>query len=163
MAGYVYIMGRHHGVTSGEIDDQIEHLEKTIRSKLPAGTKWHGKYCIQRRRRVHPSLLRKRLIFTFAGRKGLKHLDEIWYQTWIFVIYLRIEGNLREYSLRTLLGLHMTVERLECTDGRRLDRVTSCMLQLTVEIPWSDNWQAANEGYKDCRYFGKRFEIGRHI
>jgi hypothetical protein len=71
-----------------------------------------------------PFLAPKELIFTFAGQKGLNRLDEIWYQTWIFVVNLEIKSDFRGDLLRTLLGLLMTVERMECTDATGLDAVT---------------------------------------
>lgn len=90
-------------------------------------------------------------------------MDEIWYQTWIFEVNLKIEGNFKESLIRTLLGLDMTVERMGCTDGRGLDAVTKCMLQLRNKIPWLEDSRARKEDSKDCWYFGKRFEIGRHV
>ncbi|KAJ5642276.1 hypothetical protein N7490_006276 [Penicillium lividum] len=156
MVHYVHVIGRKHGVTSSKIDDQIGRLEETIGFALPEGSKWHGIYYHQGRKRVHPSWFRKELIFAFAGHKGLKRLDEIWYQTWIFVVNLKIEGGFQESLIRKLLGLDMTVERVECTDGGRLDELTKCMLQLKNEIPWLDNGQARKEDPKGCFYFGKR-------
>ena len=160
---YVHIIGRQHGVTPSKIEDQIRRLEETMGSALPEGSQWHGMFYHQGRKRVHPSWFRKKLIFAFAGHKGLKRLDEIWYQTWIFVVNLKIEGNSQERLIRTLLDLHMTTERLEYTDGRQLDALTKCMLHLKNEIPWLDNGQARKEDPKGCWYFGKRFEIGRHV
>lgn len=90
-------------------------------------------------------------------------MDEIWYQTWIFVINLEIEDNVRVGIIRTLLGLHMTVKRMDCTDGRGLDAVTKSMLQLRNEIPWFKDREVRKEDSKGCWYFGKWFKIGRHI
>jgi hypothetical protein len=163
MVRYVHIVGRQHGVTPSKIGDKIRRLEETIRLALPEGSKWHGMYYHQRRKRAHPSWLRKELIFTFAGQKGLKRLDEIWYQTWIFVVNLEIESDFREDLLQTLFGLLMTVERMECTDATGLDAVTKCMLQIRNEIPWLEDREAKKEDSKGCSYFGKWFELGRHI
>jgi hypothetical protein len=127
------------------------------------GSEWHGMSYRQSRKRIHPSWFRKEIIFAFAGHKGLKRLDEIWYQTWIFVVNLKIEGDFNENIVRTVLGLDMTVERIEFTDGGRLDALTKCMLQLRNEIPWLENGQARKEDPEGCWYFGKRFEIGRHV
>ena len=57
----------------------------------------------------------------------------------------------------------MTVERVELTDEGRLDALTKRMLQLRNEILWLDDGQAGMEDPKRCRYFGKQFEIGRHV
>ncbi|KAJ5559518.1 hypothetical protein N7513_001933 [Penicillium frequentans] len=163
MVHYVHVIGRQHGITSSNIDDHIERLEKTIRFALPKGSKWHGMYHHQIRKRVHPSWFRKELIFTFAGQKGLKRLEEIWCQTWIFVINLRIEGDFEDGLVPTLLGLDMTVERVGFTDGRRLDELTRCMLQLRNEIPHPDNGKATEVHPESRGYFGEWFDIGRHI
>lgn len=163
MVHYVYVIGRQHGVTSSKTDAQIRRLEKTINFALPKGSTWHGMYYHQDRKRAHPSWFRKELIFAFAGHKGLNRLDEIWYQTWIFKVNLKIEGGSKEGDIRTLLGLDMTVERIECTDGRGLDAVTKCMLQLRDTIPWFQDGQARKEDPNICTYFGKWFEIGRHV
>lgn len=64
-----------------------------------------------------------KLIFTFAGHKGLKRSDEIWYQTWIFVVNLKIEGNSQKRLIRTLLAPDMTMERVEYTDEKRSSMV----------------------------------------
>lgn len=76
---------------------------------------------------------------------------------------MEIEGDFKEGLIRTLLGLEMTVERMESTDGRGLDAVTKCILQLRNKIPWLEDRQVRKEDSKGCRYFGEWFEIGRHI
>jgi hypothetical protein len=81
----------------------------------------------------------------------------------VFVINLEIEGDFKEGLIRTLLGLDMTVERMECTEGKGLDAVTKCMLELRNKIPWLEDRQAETEDSKGCQYFGKWFKIGRHI
>ena len=163
MIQYVHVVGRQHGVTPNTTDDRIGRLEETIKLALPEGSKWHGMFYHQGRKRVHPSWFRKQLILAFAGHKGLKDLDRIWYQTWIFVVNLEIEGDFREGPMRTILGLDMTLERMECTDGSGLDAVTRSMLQLRNEIPWLQDRQARRGDSEGCVYFGKWFEIGRHI
>ncbi len=163
MTHYIHVIGRQHGVSPSKIDDQIERLEKTIKFALPEDSKWHGIYYHQGRKRVHPSWLRKELIFAFMGRKGLKRLDEIWYQTWIFAVNLKIEGVFTESLIQRLLRLYMTVERVEITDARRLNELTKCILQLRDQIPWLENGQAEKEDSQGCRCFGNRFEVGRHI
>ena len=57
----------------------------------------------------------------------------------------------------------MTVKRTECTDGRGLDAVMKSMLLLRSKIPWLVDRQVRKIDSKCCRYFGKWFEIGRHI
>jgi hypothetical protein len=97
------------------------------------------------------------------GRKGLKRLDEIWYQTWIFAVNLKIEGDFTESLIQRHLRLHMTVEWMERTDGKRFDASTKNILQLRNEIPWLENGQAGKKDLQGCRCFGNRFEVGRHI
>jgi hypothetical protein len=79
------------------------------------------------------------------------------------VVNLEIESDFREDLLRTLFGLLMTAERMECTDATGLDAVTKCMLQIRNEIPWLEDREAKKEESKICLYFGKWFELGRHI
>jgi hypothetical protein len=76
---------------------------------------------------------------------------------------LKIEGGFTESLIQNLLRLHMTVERMESTDGGRLDALTKCILQLRDQIPWLENGQAGKEDSQDCQCFGKQFEVGRHI
>jgi hypothetical protein len=121
MTHYIHVIGRQHGVSPSKVDDQIDRLEKTIKFALPEDSEWHGICYHQGRKRVHPSWLRKELIFAFMGRKGLKRLDDIWYQTWISAVNLKIEGGFTESLIPKLLGLYMTVERVESTDGGRLN------------------------------------------
>lgn len=71
-----------------------------------------------------------------AGHNGMKRLDEIWYQTWIFVVNWNVEWDIKEGPIRMPLVLDMTVERMECTDGRGLDALTTCILRLRNKIPW---------------------------
>ncbi|KAJ5642596.1 hypothetical protein N7490_006596 [Penicillium lividum] len=163
MVHYVNVIGRQHGITSSNIDDHIERLEKTIRFALPKGSKWHGMYYHQVRKRVHPSWFRKELIFTFAGQKGLKRLDEIWYQTWIVEMNLRIEEDFEDSRISTLLGLDMTVERVGSTNGMRLDELTKCMLQLRNKVSRLGNGKAREVHPNNRWYFGEWFDIGRHI
>ena len=72
-----------------------------------------------------------------------------------YVVNLKIEGDYKESLIRTLLGLDMTVERVECTDGRGLDAVTKCMLQLRNKLPWLEDRQARKEDSNGCTYFRK--------
>lgn len=67
-------------------------------------------------------------------------MDEIRYHTWIFVLNLKIEGNFREGLIRTLLGLEMTVKKIEGTDGTGLDAATKRMLHLRNKILWLNNF-----------------------
>ncbi|KAJ5655012.1 hypothetical protein N7490_002015 [Penicillium lividum] len=163
MVHYVHIIARQHGVTPSKISDHIGHLEEAIRLALPPTSMWHGMVYHQGRKRQHPSWFRKELIFAFAGHKGLKRLDEIWYQTWVFVVNMKIEGDLNESLIRAVLGLEMTVEMVERTDGGQFDALTKRMLQLRNEISWSHDGQTGKEDAQGCWYFGKRFEIGRHV
>lgn len=50
----------------------------------------------------------------------------------LLMINLEIEGNLKEglRKFRTLLGLYVTVERIECTEGGH-DAVTKSMHRLS--------------------------------
>jgi hypothetical protein len=130
MTQYVHVIGRQHGVSSSKIDAQVKCLEENIKFALPEDSQWHGMYYNQGRKRLHPSWLRKELIFAFMGRKGLKRLDEIWYQTWIFAVNLKIEGDFTESLIQRHLRLHMTVEWMERTDGKRFDASTKNILQL---------------------------------
>jgi hypothetical protein len=94
----VNVISRQHGVSSSKIDAQVKFLEENIKFALPEDSQWHGMYYNQGRKRLHPSWLRKELIFAFMGRKGLKRLDEIWYQTWIHAVNLKIEGDFQKAS-----------------------------------------------------------------
>ncbi|KAJ5547512.1 hypothetical protein N7513_004746 [Penicillium frequentans] len=163
MVHYVQILARQHGVSSSKISDHIERLEEAIGLALPPTSTWHGLAYHQGRKRQHPSWLRKELIFACAGHKGLKRLDEIWYQTWVFVMNMKIEGDLNESLIRSVLGLEMTVEKVERTDGGQYDALTKRMLHLRNEIAWSHDAQAGKAGAQGCWYFGRLFEIGRHV
>jgi hypothetical protein len=110
---YVHIIARQHGVPPSKISDHIGRLEEAIGLALPPNSMWHGMAYHQGRKRQHPSWFRKELIFACAGHKGLKRLDEIWYQTWVFVINMKIEGDMNERLIRAVLGLEMTVEKVE--------------------------------------------------
>jgi len=79
------------------------------------------------------------------------------------VLNLKIEGNFREGLIRTLLGLEMTVKKIEGTDGTGLDAATKRMLHLRNKILWLKDRQVRKENWNGCWYFGKWFEIGRHI
>lgn len=79
------------------------------------------------------------------------------------MVNLEIKSDFREDLLRTLLGLFMTVERMECTDATGLNAVTKCMLHIRNGIPWRENREAQKDDSKDCSYFGKWFELGRDI
>lgn len=79
------------------------------------------------------------------------------------MINLKVEGNFNKSLIRTLLELDMTVERVEFMDEGRLDALTKRMLQLRDEISWLDDGQAGTDVPESCRYFGKHFEIGRHV
>lgn len=161
MVHYVHVIGRQHGIISSKTDDQIRCLENTFKITLPEGSKWHGIYYKQARK-GDPSWLRKELIFACMGHKGLKRLDEIWYHTWIFEVNLEIQGDYKECLIRQVLGLDMTVERMKDTEGRRLDAVKKCMLELRNKIHWLNirSRQGDSEG---CRSFGEYFGIGRDV
>jgi hypothetical protein len=163
MVHYVHIIARQHGVPPGKIRDHIGRLEEAIGLALPPNSMWHGKAYHQGRKRQHPSWFRKELIFACMGHKGLKRLDEIWYRTWVFVINMKIEGDMNERLIRAVLGLEMTVEKVEHTDGGQFDALAKRMLHLRNEIPWSNDGKAGKEDVQGCWYFGKRFEIGRHV
>jgi hypothetical protein len=81
----------------------------------------------------------------------------------VFVINIKIEGDMNERLIRAVLGLEMTMEKVEHTEGGQYDALTKRMLHLRNEISWSHDGQAGKEDAQDCRYFGRRFEIGRHV
>lgn len=97
------------------------------------------------------------------GRKGPSRLDEIWYQTWILAVNLKIEEDFTISLIQKLLRLYMTVERVESADGGRRNALTKCIIQLRDQILWLVNGQAGKEDSQVCRCFGKRVEVGRHI
>jgi hypothetical protein len=81
-----------------------------------------------------PILAPKGTYLAVAGHNGMKRFDEIWCQTWIFVVNWNAEWEFKEGPIRMLPVLDMTVERMECTDGRGLDALTTCILQLRNKI-----------------------------
>jgi hypothetical protein len=121
---------------------------------------WHGMAYHQGRKRQHPSWFRKELIFACAGHKGLKRLDEIWYQTWVFVINIKIEGDMNERLIRAVLGLEMTVEKVEHTEGGQYDALTKRMLHLRNEISWSNDGQAGKEDAQCVGTSGNSSKLG---
>ncbi|KAF4772250.1 hypothetical protein HAV15_011216 [Penicillium sp. str.  len=96
------------------------------------------------------------------GRRGNNRLNEVWYNTWIFRINLKIDGDLDERTARTLLGLHMKVERIQFTE-RSPNETTKRMRELRDEIPWLADGSVEMRNTGDCRFFGRQFEIGRDI
>ena len=86
----------------------------------------------------------------------------MWYNTWIFRVNLKIEDNLEERTARALLGLHMMVERIQFTE-RGPNETTKHMRNLREEITWLADGSVKMRDTGDCRYFGRRFEIGRDV
>jgi hypothetical protein len=86
-------------------------------------------------------------------------LDEIWYQTLIFAVNLKIERGFTESLIQKLLRLYTTVKRVESTDGGRLNALTKCILQLRDQISWLENGQAGKEDSQGCRCFGNRLKL----
>jgi len=66
------------------------------------------------------------------------------------MVNLKIEGDPQGRLIQTLLGLDMTIERVEYTDGGQLDALTKYVLHLRIEIPWLDNRQSRKEDHKGC-------------
>jgi hypothetical protein len=86
----------------------------------------------------------------------------VWYNTWIFRINLKIEGSVDERTTLALLGLHMKAERVQFTE-RGPNETTKRMRHLRDENPWLADGSVETRNTGECRYFGKRFEIGMDI
>jgi hypothetical protein len=119
MVRYVQIYGRRHGITTDTAHQYIRLLEQAIKHNFGENAQCHGICYHQDRIRPHPSWLRRELVYACAGEKGINLLNEVWYNTWIFRINLKIEGNLDERTTRALLGLHIKVERIQFTERSR--------------------------------------------
>lgn len=162
MVCYIHVYGRQHGITTETAHQHIQLLEQAIKHKFEGSAHWHGKCYHQDRIRPHPSWLRRDLVYACAGEKGNNRLNEVWYNTWIFRINLKIDGDLDERTTRTLLGLHMKVERIHFTE-RSPNETTKRMRDLRDEIPWLIDGSVEMRNTGDFRFFGRRFEIGRDI
>jgi hypothetical protein len=163
MVYYIHVKGKQYGITTESAQLQIQLLEETIKRALSDTAKYHGVCYHQIRKRPHPSWLRRELVYGFAGRRGTELLEKVWYNTWIFLINLKVEGDLDETLLRALLGLNMKVENVEVTEIGP-SRTIKCMRYLRDEIPWpADASPVETRNMEHYRYFGKRFGIGRDI
>jgi hypothetical protein len=162
MVCYIQVYDRQHGITTETAYQHIQLLEQAINHKFEESAHWHGKCYHQDRVRPHPSWLRRDLVYACAGEKGNNRLNEVWYNTWIFRINLKIDGDLDERTARTLLGLHMKVERIQFTE-RSPNETTKRMRELRDEIPWLADGSVEMRNTGDCRFFGRQFEIGRDI
>ena len=129
MVHYIHVCGRQHGITTDTIQQQIQLLEQAIKHKFGENAQCHGICYHQDRIRPHPSWLRKNLVYACAGERGLNLLNQVWYNTWMFRINLKIEGSMDKVSTRALLGLHMKVERIDFT-GRGPNETTKRMRNL---------------------------------
>ena len=105
--------GKQYGITTETAQLHIQHLEKTIKRAFSDTAQYHGVYYHQIRNQPHPSWLRKELVYAWAGRRGIELLEKVWYNIWLILVNLKIEGDLDENLLRSLLGLNMKVERRE--------------------------------------------------
>jgi hypothetical protein len=162
MIHYIHVKGRQHGATADTAYHQIQLLEETMKRAFSESVQCHGIYYHQVRRRPHPAFLRKELVYLCAGSKGINQLNEVWYNTWVFLINLKIEGDMNENFIQALLQLHMKVEMIECT-GRGPNETTKRMRHLRDRIPWSADGIAEMRDTEHCRYFGKKFGVGRDI
>lgn len=162
MVHYVHINGRQHGVTADTASHEIQLIEDTLIRGISESTQCHGIYYYQARKQPHPFWLQKELVYACAGNRGLKRLDEVWCNTWILSINLKIEGHLNRGRIRALLGLHMKVERMECTE-RGPNETIKRMRRLRDRIPWLPGELVETGNTNHYRYFGERFEIGRNI
>ncbi|KAJ6125891.1 hypothetical protein N7471_010384 [Penicillium samsonianum] len=161
MVRYVHTYGRQHGIIMDAANQHIR-LEQAINHEFGEHAQCHGICYHQNRIRRHPSWLRKELVYACAGEKGINLLNEVWYNTWIFRINLRIEDNLDERNIRERLGRHMKVERIQITE-RGSNEITKRMRHLRDEISWSADRPIKMIDTDDRRYFGRRFDIGRDI
>ncbi|KAJ5531434.1 hypothetical protein N7527_004827 [Penicillium freii] len=160
MVHYIHVYGRQHGITTDTAQQQIQLLEQAIKH-IGENAQCHGICLRQDRRRPHPSWLRREIVYACAGENGINLLNKVWYSTWIFHINLKIGGSLDERKTRALLGLHIKAERVQFT-SRGPNETTKRMRHLRDGIPWCDG-SVETRDTGDCRYFGKRFEIGRDI
>jgi hypothetical protein len=162
MVHYVYVYGRQHGITTDTTQQHIELLEQAIKHNFGESAQCHGVCYYQDRIRPHPSWLRKKLVYACAGEKGSNLLNQVWYSTWIFRINLKIEDLVDKESIRALLGLHMKVERIDFI-GRGPNETTKRIRALRDKIIGSAYRPVNTRDISYCRYFGKRFSIGRDI
>jgi hypothetical protein len=162
MVRFIHVYGRQRGITRDTADRHIRFLEQAMHHKFGENAQCHGICHHQDRIQPHPSWLRRELVYACAGEKGIDLLNEVWYNTWILRINLKIEGNLDERTIRELLGLHMKVERIQFTEWGP-NETTKRMRHLRDEIPWLADGSIKMRDTGGCRYFGRRFEIGRDI
>jgi hypothetical protein len=163
MTYYIHVKGKQHGITIESAQIHVQLLEETIKRAFSDNSKYHGVYYHQTRIRPHPSWLRRELVYIWGGRNGMELLEKVWYNTWMILINLKVEGTLDEVLLRTLLGLNMKVESVEVTETGPNGTVTR-MRELRDAIPWpADALPVETRNMEHCRYFGEQFGIGRDI
>jgi hypothetical protein len=163
MIYYIHVKGKQYGITTKSAQIHVQLLEETIKRAFSDTVKYHGVYYHQIRKKPHPSWLRRELFYAWGGRKGIELLEKVWYNTWMILINLKVEGDMDETLLRALLGLNMKVENVEVTEIGP-NRTTKCMRNLRDGIPWpADALPVETRNMELCRYFGERFGIGRDI
>ena len=163
MVYYIHVKGKQYGITTETAQLHIQLLEETIKRAFSETAQCHDVYYHQIRKQPHPSWLRKELVYAWVGRWGTGLLEKVWYNTWIILINLKIEGDLDENLLRSLLGSSMKVESMDFT-GIGPNGTTKRMRHLRDGIPWpADKPPVETRNTELCRYFGERFGIGRDI
>lgn len=163
MVYYIHIKGKQYGFTTESAQLHVQLLEETIKRAFSDTAQYHGVCYHQIRKRPHPSWLRRNFVYGLAGRKGIELLEQVWYNSWIILINLKVKGDLDETLLRALLGLNMKVESVEITELGS-SRTVKCMRHLRDGIPWpADASPVETRNMELCRYFGNRFGIGRDV
>jgi hypothetical protein len=99
MVHYIYVNGRQHGVTMDTAQHQFQLLKETIKRDFSETSQCHGMYYRKIRKQPHPSWLRKEVVYALAGKKGTQLLNEVWYNTCLLIVNLKIEGDLDEGRL----------------------------------------------------------------
>lgn len=163
MIYYIHVKGKQYGITTKSAQIHVQLLEETIKRAFSDNAKYHGVYYHQTRKRPHPSWLRRELVYVLRGRNGIELLEKVWYNTWIILINLKVEGDLDETLLGALLGLNMKVESVEVTELGPNGTIKR-MRNLRDAIPWpADALPVETRNMEICRYFGEQFGVGRDI